>query len=327
MIGVGKKIFAGLAVLLMALVLVLFVTAPEPLQLGEAAPEVGSRPDDWLAERERKAALFRGITPGAEKRIRWYRDQNHHRTAYAIVYLHGFSATRQELAPLGEYLADALGANLFESRLAGHGHERDALVDVHAEDWLADGVEALAVGATIGERLIVMGTSTGATLALAVMEHPLASAVDSLVLISPNFGVSDSNAEFLTWPGGPLLARLMIGDTRSWEAHNELQALYWSTEYPTDALVEMMRLVDFVQDSLPLTLAADLLVFYSPDDTVIDIRRMLDAYQDALAPRKKLVSLRVQGDPGNHVLAGDIMAPENNALVTDQVVRFVKEGE
>jgi esterase/lipase len=324
---VGKKLFTGLAALFTAVVLMLFLTAPESLELGQAVPVIGSVPDEWLAEREREAGQIRPITPGTEKRIRWYRERIHRKTAFAVVYLHGFSATRQELAPLGEIIADSLGANLFESRLAGHGHRQDALVNVHAEDWLADGVEALAVGAAIGKRLIVIGTSTGATLALAVMEHPLAAAVDSLVLISPNFGVGDPNGKYLTWPGGPQLAKLVVGETRSWEAHNELQALYWSTTYPTEALVEMMRLVDFVQDRLPLNLASNLLVFYSPDDTVIDIASMLEAYQDALAPRKKLISLRVNGDPGNHVLAGDIMAPENNALVTDQVVRFVTEGD
>lgn len=322
-----RTLFAVLAALLAALALFLILTAPKPLEPGRAVPAIGSLPDEWLAEREREASQSRPITPGAEKRIRWYRERNHRRTAFAVVYLHGFSATRQELAPLGENIADSLGANLFESRLAGHGHLQGALTNVRAEDWLDDAVEALAIGAAIGDRLIVIGTSTGATLALAVMDNPLAAGVDFLVLMSPNFGVSDPNARFLTWPGGPQLARLMIGEKRRWEAANELQARFWTTEYPTDALVEMMRLVNFVEDLLPLKLPSNLLVFYSPDDTVIDTARMLSAYQDTIAPRKKLISLRANGDPGNHVLAGDIMAPENNALVTDQVVRFVTEGD
>jgi alpha-beta hydrolase superfamily lysophospholipase len=102
--------------------------------------------------------------------------------------VHGFSATRQEIAPVPERVAAALGANLFETRLAGHGRERDGLVDVRAEQWLDDGRELLGVGRALGERLTLIGTSTGATLALALASHPDFRVVDSLVLISPNFG-------------------------------------------------------------------------------------------------------------------------------------------
>ena len=151
--------------------------------------------DGWLAAREAEVHAEFGIVPGTEKRISWHNGAGE-RTEYAIVYLHGFSASR------------------FETRLAGHGRETARMEDIPAEAWLADAVEALAVGAAIGEKIILMGTSTGATLAIALADHKLFEAVDSLVLISPNFGFDDPAADWLTRPFGPLIARATIGERR-----------------------------------------------------------------------------------------------------------------
>jgi len=223
-------------------------------------------------------------------------------------------------------VADALGANLFETRLAGHGHLRHPLEGVRAEDWLDDAAEALSIGAMIGERVIVMGTSTGATLALAMAGHPSFETVSAIVLMSPNFAVQDAKAEFLTWPGGPQLAYLVAGQTRSWTAQNELQERYWSTTYPMAAVIEMMRLVKYVRGRLPLQLEQSVLTLYSPADTVVDIDWIINGFEQLDSPRKQLVEIPGSDDQSNHILAGDIMAPENNRPVTEYIVDFILAG-
>ncbi|MEL6547911.1 MAG: alpha/beta hydrolase, partial [Myxococcota bacterium] len=57
------------------------------------------------------------IVDGAEKRILFHNGKQ--RTKTVLVYLHGFSASRQEIAPFVETLSQRLGANAFETRLAG----------------------------------------------------------------------------------------------------------------------------------------------------------------------------------------------------------------
>ena len=89
-----------------------------------ATPVIPADIESYLAESEQRAGAGAPLIPGTEKRIRW--SAGREPTDYAIVYLHGFSATRQELAPMLDRLADALGANLFETRLAGHGRGSDA---------------------------------------------------------------------------------------------------------------------------------------------------------------------------------------------------------
>ena len=55
---------------------------------------------------------------------------------------------------------------------------------VSAERWLHDGAEALSVGSRLGDKLVVIGTSTGASLLLALADHPDFARIDTLVLMS-----------------------------------------------------------------------------------------------------------------------------------------------
>jgi len=283
------RILIGVALILAAVSLTLFAVAPSKLFNAARAPEIDGDLDEWLAKSEREANAKEALIPETGKRIRWYQGRKNSKARYSVIYLHGFSATRQEIAPVGELIADGLEANLFETRLAGHGHQSNPLQGVHAEDWLEDAAEALSIGAEIGEQIIIMGTSTGATLALAMTGHPSFEPVSTIVLLSPNFAPRDVNAEFLTWPGGPQL-----------------------------------RLVQYVRGKLPMRLQQSLLTIYSPKDTVVDTGRIVEAFGQMDSPRKQLVAIPGSGDSSNHVLAGDILAPENNLAIAEQIIAFIR---
>lgn len=322
-----RKILAVIAGLLAVVVLAAVVTAPSAIVHVPNEPTISGGPDSYLATAEATVAAATPIIPGAEKRVRWFEGVQDRRTEYVLVYLHGFSATRQETAPVSEMIADSLQANLFETRLSGHGLVSDALAGVTAEQWLDDAIESLAIAKTLGDKIVLIGTSTGATLALAIVDHPLFDAVDSIVMISPNFSPFDPTSDLLTRPGGPQLAQFLVGETRSWTAANEQQERYWSTTYPTAALVEMMRLVDLANEQLPLTLEQSVLTLYSPNDQVVSVERMQAALARIDSPRMDTVALEGSGDPSNHVLAGNILAPENNAAVAGHIVRFLTASD
>jgi alpha-beta hydrolase superfamily lysophospholipase len=317
-----RKVMAAVAACTAAVGAVVALNTPPALVSAALAPELPDNIDVWLADNERQVTAQFALIPDTEKRVTWHGDPGA-RTPYAVVSLHGFSATRQETAPLAERVAESLGANLFETRLAGHGHTERPMHAVQAEDWLADTAEALAIGARLGESTVVIGTSTGGTLALAMSGHESAAAVSDIVLISPNLQPRDGKSAWLTRPAGPLLARLVAGDTRSWAAHNEQQERYWSTSYPIDAAVEVMRLVDLLNSRLPIELEQNLLVLLSPHDTVVSPVATKKAYEKIDAPHKALVEIEDAGDPSNHVLAGDILSPTSTDDVAALIVRFV----
>jgi len=275
----------------------------------------------WVAANERRTASQYGLIAGTEKRIRLFGESD--KTPYAVLYLHGFSATRQETAPLAEYVADALEANLFETRLKGHGHEREPLVGTRAEDWLTDAAEALSVASRLGEKVVVIGTSTGATLAAAMLSHPAMQPVDTIVMLSPNFAPRDPAAAWLTRPAGPLIARLFAGESRSWVPHNEAQGRYWSTTYPMDSAVEMMRLVELANRQWPARISQRLLLFYSRDDTVVSPEAALAAFEAIEAPLKGGIEIENPGDPSHHVLAGDILSAGMTRRIANDIVEFI----
>ena len=262
------------------------------------------------------------LIPGTEERLRLV--DGIERTEWVVVVLHGFSATRQETAPLAEIVAGELGAHLFEARLSGHGHTENPMAGVRAEHWLADTARALAKGADLGEKLVVIGTSTGATLAAAMLDQPIADSIDTLVMISPNFAPQGAGARWLTRPAGPLLGWLLEGPTRCWEPNNELQARFWTTCYPTSTLVEVMRLVDLVGGRLPDTIRQRLLVFYSRNDSVVSPTMISDAYAAVSAPAKALIDVTDSSDPSHHVLAGDILSPGTTVGIAQQIVDFIR---
>lgn len=299
----------------------LWILTPAHLQPRSAEPVLPDDLDAWLQRSEKQATDQYGLVPDTEKRITWFGERK--QTAYSVLYLHGFSATRQETAPLSALVANALGANLFETRLRGHGRQRELLGSVRAEDWLDDAAEALSIAARLGKKVIVIGTSTGATLAAAMLGYPAMNSVDTIVMMSPNFAPRDPAAAWLTRPAGPLLARLLVGDTRSWQPHNEAQARYWSTTYPTASAVEMMRLVDLANRQLPARVAQRLLLFYSVKDSVVSPDASLRVFENTDAPQKAKIAIDNPGDPSHHVLAGDVLSAQKTLNVANNIVEFI----
>jgi len=312
------------AVTLILLALVVWWSTPP--KLGDEYPgyrEPAAALETALAAEEARIDAEFGLIAGTEKRIVWHGEPGRP-SDYAVVYLHGFSASRQEIAPVPSMVAEALDANLFETRLSGHGLSQGALVEVRAEDWLTDGAEALAIGRRLGERLVVIGTSTGATLVLALAGRDDFEAIDTLVMLSPNHGPHDPASVWLTRPLGPLIARALVGEYREWQPANDAQALYWTTRYPTAALVEMMRLVDRANAMTAVAQVPKALLLYSPEDRVVSVDKLLAAFDTLPAASKAAHAMPADSDPGRHVLGGDVLSPASNAELTERIVNFVR---
>ena len=73
----------------------------------------------------------------------------------AVVFIHGFSATGHEIRPLPDLVANGLVANLFFTRLSGHGQGGPAMGCATLDDWRADVAQALAFGRMLGKRVLV----------------------------------------------------------------------------------------------------------------------------------------------------------------------------
>jgi esterase/lipase len=275
----------------------------------------------WLEASEQR---YGDVVEGAEKHIRWAHEDRR-RTPLSIIYLHGYTATRQEVDPLCEELGEALGANVFYTRLTGHGRNPLAMGMVRGSDWLRDAREALEIGRLIGERVIVVGTSTGGTLALWLAQRGDASAIAAQVLISPNLGPRSPSGELLAGPWGAQLLQGLVGDEYRWTPHNAEQAKYWTWKYPSQALLPMMAIVREVRDSPIESIRQPTLVIYSPNDRVVSAEKILEAHERLGASIKPIIAVDTSGDPSNHVLAGRILAPDDTPRIRDGILAFARE--
>lgn len=285
-------------------------------------PELPADLDAHLAESE--AAVPR-LRPEAAKGIAWADPEARGRTGLALVYLHGFSADRHEVEPLVSILAGALGANAYFARLRGHGRDGDAMAEATVEGWFDDAAEAMAIGRRIGERVVLIGTSTGATLATwAASRDEVDGALAALVLISPNFQPRDRASRVLLWPWGGAIARVVAGPERCFQPVDEAQAAHWTTCYPISALLPMMALAEHVRTMDLTGVDVPTLAIFSPDDQVVDPAETARVIGGVGAVSVRLAPYRGSDDPEQHVLAGDIASPGSTAAVADTILTFLR---
>ena len=194
----------------------------------------------WIHQKELK---FINIKEGNESRIIFY-DSVPKKTNLSIVYLHGFSGSSQDGSPVHINTAKKLKSNIYLPRLYAHGLNSDEpLLEYTGEKYLDSAREALAIGKIIGEKVILMCTSTGCSAALALAaNHPQVSA---LVMYAPNIRITHPLDFVATLPWGLYIVRLVEGGkyhyiTNTWEDKEK----FWTTKYRLEAPIEMQNLLE-----------------------------------------------------------------------------------
>jgi len=276
--------------------------------------------DAYLRTREDSVA---DVKQAARKGIIWRDSVHKTKTPLAIVYLHGFSATRSELSPVVEHLGDSLGANVFFTRLAAHGLTNgEAFAMVSPQQWIDDAREALAIGRQLGNRVIVVGTSTGALLAMQLANESRDSVSPAaLVLISPNHEPADWRGRFVAGPFGPRLARLIGGAYHGFKPANAAQAELWTTRYRSEGVAALMDLVLYAQTIDVSKIRIPVLTLYTHTDDVVRIDLIQSRHTQFGSRSKEIVDVP---EATNHVLAGAAMGPRATDPVVNLITRFIR---
>ncbi|MCZ4245368.1 alpha/beta hydrolase [Pedobacter punctiformis] len=258
------------------------------------------------------------IKPGNEAEIVWA-DAAHQQTEYAIVYLHGFSASKTEGNPVHLNLAKKLKANLYLARLADHGVDTIAPMQYFTADRLWEtSKQAYAIGQKLGKKVIVIGTSTGGTIAIKLAAT--FPEINSLILISPNVAINDKNAWLLNDPWGLQIARRVTGsDERKAEGKTEEYKKYWYTNYRLESVVELEELVEttmtkpvFEQVKQPVLMA----YYYKNEleqDPVVRVDAMLKMFDQLGTPGDLKQKIAIPNG-GNHVLGSYITSKDLPAV-------------
>ncbi len=275
------------------------------------------------------------VKPDNEARIVWANDSTKAKTPYVIVYLHGFSASQEEGNPVHRNIAKQFGCNMYLARLSEHGIDTtDALVNMTATRLWESAKEAYAIGKQLGDKVILMGTSTGGTVALELASN--FEDVAGLVLYSPNIAINNPSAFLTNNPWGLQIARMVMGGKENvLKNRTDTYKKYWNHQYRLEAVVELQELLEttmipshFNKIKCPL-----LTLYYFKDeknqDPVVKVSAMKEMFEAVATPTNLKRMLPIP-EAGNHVLASPIQSNDivtvekETALFLEQVMQIKK---
>lgn len=289
------------------------VDVPADLSLPELA--------DWLAEKERQVP---DIVEGTEASIQFASPESPHKTPLCFLYIHGFSASWPETHPVTARLAAEYDANVLQARLAGHGSGPDAMIAT-AEHWLHSVAECWEIATRLGERIVVVATSTGAPLSVWLASLPgVSERLGALLFMSPNFRVRTRFDFLLTAPWSSSWLHLILGRHREWKPENDHVAKFWTWRYSTLALIEMQKVVNWFRGQKLDRFTTPLAVMYMQNDPTIDPNAAVIAYHQWGAEQKALIPVTLEGEAAEHVFVGDIAGPHRTDWCVEQFAGFLK---
>ena len=268
------------------------------------------------------------IKPNNQARIVWANDSNKVKTEYAIVYLHGFSASQEEGNPVHKKMAQQFGCNLYLSRLSQHGIDTsESLVNMTAENLWESAKQAYAIGKQLGKKIILMSTSTGGTLSLKLAaEYP---EIAGLILYSPNIAIKDGKAVLLNNPWGLQIAKWVKGSNYNVvNINNPKYDQYWNKTYRLEATVELESLLETTMNrsTFEKVKQPTLCLYYFKDenhqDNVVNIeaiKKMMNQLGTSNDKKQVFALPNVE----NHVIASPILSKDITS-VERKTVHFLQ---
>jgi alpha-beta hydrolase superfamily lysophospholipase len=303
-------------ILIVPLLFIVGVTLPylfNTIKVSFPEIAIGKDVERYITEKELD---FKNTDAKAKKKIIW-NDDTKIKTEYSIVYLHGSFATGYQQEDVLVKVAEKLKANLFISRLAGHGSGFESTKNVKAENFLEDAAEAISVGNKIGEKVILMGFSAGGSFALmAAKDMKMLEKVSHLVLIAPwtpklslPYFIAatglffKSNYKF-NFPGYFSLPNKEWDPFWVNEFHRTLPKQLWKAAYSG-------RNLEFPNTNLPL------LVFYEEKDKVVKAEGVKKIFKEWKGPKKIINNNTNLGGFNYHDIIGILNSPQDELFVEE----------
>ncbi|MBP7272209.1 MAG: hypothetical protein KA974_00115 [Saprospiraceae bacterium] len=268
-----------------------------------------------IRESEKKVE---GIKPNNEARIVWADSTKKVKTPVAILYLHGFSASQEEGAPVHTNIAKRFACNLYLARLEEHGIDRkttnDNMLYLTADNYQASAERAYQIAKQLGDSVIVIGTSAGGahTLFLAA-RHP---EIKAIVLYSPCIEIAALGASLLDNNWGLQLARLMkSSEYNDIHPNNTFHQQYWTLHYRLEATVALQN---FLTNAItPATFAkvkcpAYMAYYYKDEarqDDIVSVAAMLQMF-DQLGTPPAIRRKEAFPNSANHVIASYVLSKD-----------------
>jgi pimeloyl-ACP methyl ester carboxylesterase len=310
-------------------IIVFYLAGPDPVApvYSLSMPVVPKDPSGLEQYVMQNEALHR-LKPDNQARIVWANDTAKQVTDYSIVYLHGFSASQKEGDPVHRNIAAEFGCNLYLSRLAEHGIDTsEQLLNLTADEYWESAKQALAIGRSLGRKTILMGTSTGGSLALQ-LAGAFPQDVVALILLSPNIAINDPFAWILNNHWGLQIARAVKhGNYIVSDDDRDAYRRYWNKPYRLEAAVALEEYLETTmnKENFGKVKQPVLLLYYYKDeihqDSVVKVSAMLTMF-DELGTPENLKRRTAMPNTGDHVIGSPIKS-RDVAAVQKEIEKFM----
>jgi esterase/lipase len=268
------------------------------------------------------------IKPNNQAKIIWA-DSSQSQTEYALVYLHGFSASQMEGDPVHQNIAKQFNCNLYLARLAEHGIDTtEDLMNLTADQYWESAKLAYAIGKQIGKKVILMSTSTGGTLALQLASvYP---EIAGLILYSPNIEVFNPSAPLLDNPWGLQIGRAVLKSNYvDIKYKDSAYPKYWNSHYRIEGVVALQNLLEatMTEATFKKIHQPTLALYYYKDeahqDNVVKVKAIQKMMQQIATPANLKMEMAIP-NAGNHVIASPIVS-NDIVSVEKATAKFMKE--
>lgn len=288
----------------------------EPISFGNEIGDINIENIDNYLFKNR----IEGIKSENESVVIWA-DSIPTKTKFVLVYLNGFSASRQEGEPINKNFAKRYGMNYYFPRLESHGLINPQAFEDFSPDAFFDSAEkAIELAKTMGDSLILMSCSTGGTLSILLAgRHP---EIHSYFMFSPNIDIADPRSNLMIGPWGKQITKLVLGGEYNNIDYSEEQKKYWYSTYHLDGLIALKHILaeymtndNFANIKEPLFMG----YYYKNDeiqDHVVSVSEMHNFYEH-ISTSVDLKFKKAYPDAGNHVISSNYMSKSWEELQED----------
>ncbi|MEM7463867.1 MAG: alpha/beta fold hydrolase [Pseudomonadota bacterium] len=320
-----KVLLIFLALSVVSVVVLVFGPRPEisnPVRF--EALLIGPDIENYVTTTEARVS---NLNPVAKKEIIWADPQAKEKTELSIVYIHGFSGNKMELRPVPDNVANGFDANIFFSRLTGHGRNAEAMAESTMLDWMRDLSEAITIGERLGERVVLMATSSGAALATYGMSDPnLSRNIAALVMVSPSYAIRGASIGLLNMPWGKTLLPLFMGrETRFAQTNDEMSSV-WSEPYPIEAIFPLGAVMKAVSTIDVSEISTPALFVVSPDDKIISVQAVKNVFENWGGP-KHFVEIPYSENPAQYLLPDENGNSITTAAMTEEIISWLEQNK
>lgn len=266
--------------------------------------------DEYYKEKLRLSKEL-NVRPGNEEKLIRYKNK----TDIAILYIHGYSASRAE----GEYVIDRIAetfkANTYYLRLPGHGTNVEDHAAAEGKEHLDEVLTALKMMQLLGDKIIVTGTSMGGVIGTYLAaEYP--ELVDALILSAPAYQfaqIMPKAASF--YPLFKVITTFMERAPEKIVPEGHDWGLYWYTNQYLKALRQLYQLQAIAahEEIFREVKQPVLLQYYYKDknnqDTAASVAHMREAYKAFNNGTPHKLSREKAFTKGGHILLSKYAIP------------------